>query len=575
MKTSLIIPVIPKHFENLPAILDQYLQGTVIPDEVVISLSEAHIINADLRNNLKKNYAEKFTDLTLLETDQKLLHGPNRQHASDVAKNEILIYQDADDRPHPQRIEVIKYFFEHNDIMQLNHACIPSFESFQPVDIDKIETVQSDELYQKYFPHGQLKDCLAVTGAYGAGYGLIHAGVVSIRREVLEKVKWRDVPDLQLLGKIATEDYEFCMETLYTFNKALVIKTALYQYLNEGWEEYYIKNVLKKKTAMNISQPRKMHLVYAGNPLNDASVRAPETIANHLFRHFEKIYSVEYADWASTTIPQIGPDDIVLGHPHPNSQTIIQRIFKESNVKNKFLIFPFHHGIPGIVSPYINMVLKAIKYFSITGQYWYDTIDNSEFAVLKDNMVRVDMAIDSSRFQVKKTHYNPPGKRTFFYLGHDAPEKGVKHLAQIIRDCGAKLIYAGQIGDSKPLFDGLDVDFIGYINLDINSQQWIVENCDFFINASVSDANPTTILEMSALGLPVVCTPQSGYVRQDLVYSLRLNDHEYNTAVLNALQQADETSLLERSSRINRIVEEEYTWEKFIHTISDEIEKCL
>ncbi|MCD6290628.1 MAG: hypothetical protein J7M34_09010, partial [Anaerolineae bacterium] len=170
-------------------------------------------------------------------------------------------------------------------------------------------------------------------------------------------------------------------------------------------------------------------------------------------------------DWRSTEPLEIDPEDILLGHPHYDQRTVVQRAFREAHCRAKFLIFPFHHGIPRINMPFDPLVRRCTRLFAITGEYWYNTVEQSPFAHWKEKMVRVDMAVDASRFPYLKRRFNPPGERVLFYLGTDAPEKGVAHLAQLVRDTGYKLVYAGYIGPSKPLFAGLNVQFLGPIEL--------------------------------------------------------------------------------------------------------------
>jgi glycosyltransferase involved in cell wall biosynthesis len=318
-----------------------------------------------------------------------------------------------------------------------------------------------------------------------------------------------------------------------------------------------------------------LHFVYSGNPADDSCRGAPGTITNRLFRFLEGQFKVRYADWASTEPLAIGRDDILLGHPNYEPDSFVQRAFRDTECKAKFLIFPFHHALPEINRPFDTLVRKCARLFSITGEYWYDTISRSEFAHWKEKMIRVDMAIDAAHFPFLKERFSPKGKRVLFYLGSDRPEKGVSHLASLVRLAGCRLLYAGSLGPCGELFKGLDFKYLGPISLTREVLQWLAQQCDFFVNTSVSDANPTTILEMSAIGLPVLCTPQSGYVRPDLVYTLRLDDDRYNVALVNRLQQTEETSLIERSQAIRAVVERDYTWDRFCQTVLSGMEPHL
>jgi hypothetical protein len=109
MKYSLFIPTIPKHFHFLNEILEKYKNGSEQPDEIIISISESSKINQDDIRILKNNF-----NIKIIEHNNIMLAGPNRQVSKEFCNGDVIIYQDSDDLPHFQRIEVIKSFFEND-----------------------------------------------------------------------------------------------------------------------------------------------------------------------------------------------------------------------------------------------------------------------------------------------------------------------------------------------------------------------------------------------------------------------------------------------------------------------------
>ena len=95
----------------------------------------------------------------------------------------------------------------------------------------------------------------------------------------------------------------------------------------------------------------------------------------------------------------------------------------------------------------------------------------------------------------------------------------------------------------------------------------LAQHFDFFVNTSVSDANPTTILEAMAWGFPVACTPQSGYYNMPNLVALSTTDIEHNIRVLNMLQYAPESELKRISQANTALVLSYYTWSRFCETI--------
>ncbi len=117
--TSIIIPCHYKHAIWLPSLLDTFAQQTVLPNEIVISLSEYTKVNPDLLQNLCSN-RWPFT-IQLLTCEEPISEGGNRNRACRHATGDVFICHDADDIPHPQRVEIIKFFFDNLPIDHLMH----------------------------------------------------------------------------------------------------------------------------------------------------------------------------------------------------------------------------------------------------------------------------------------------------------------------------------------------------------------------------------------------------------------------------------------------------------------------
>lgn len=316
------------------------------------------------------------------------------------------------------------------------------------------------------------------------------------------------------------------------------------------------------------------HIVYAGLPHNNLNY-APFTITRNLYRflsqHFEKIH---YYDWCyEGPLAPVLPNDIILGHPNYPANTALRKLF-QSNCKLKCLVFPFHHAIPEINLPFDDLVSQANVIFSITGQYWYDTISQSRFAHWKKKMVRVDMAIDTNTFPYVKTKFNPKGKRSFFYIGCDRPEKGLNLLFEIMRRVPYQMHTYGNI--SHPLIGLPNVHHHGWTQ---TSPQWasdLANIADCFLNTSISDANATTLLEAMAWGFPVGCTPQSGYYNSpDILFGMNPNDVNGCVNLLQFISDVDESYLIQRSQYARKIIENNYTWDKFCRTIWDKISQLM
>ena len=66
-------------------------------------------------------------------------------------------------------------------------------------------------------------------GGYGQFFGRTGGGSLSIRKKVLEKIRWKDWPEL--FGP--AEDWQFCFETAHEFRKSMILKIDLVKYISE------------------------------------------------------------------------------------------------------------------------------------------------------------------------------------------------------------------------------------------------------------------------------------------------------------------------------------------------------
>ncbi len=229
MKTTVVIPAIPEHAAGLPALLKMLAEGGERPDQVIVSLAEAgRVVGLDALADFAGGL---FGNFTLLRHAGPMLHGPNRQAATAHVLHDLVIYQDADDVPHPQRIQVVKHFFAAYDIMHLNHCCFGMEDPF-PVYIGRnarsITLVKPETLFLTTFPTANFKECVKNQPYYGQCSGFhITAGMPCVRREVLDEVRWKH-PSEFTLGR--SEDYEFNMECLFRFRKTMLVNADLVKY---------------------------------------------------------------------------------------------------------------------------------------------------------------------------------------------------------------------------------------------------------------------------------------------------------------------------------------------------------
>ncbi len=206
MTTSVIVPCYYKHFQYLEELLHCLSEQTQLPNEVVVSLSEAHRVSKDAIKKLRQAHYP-FT-LKLLTTNKQLFAGENRNQACRHATGDIFICQDADDIPHPQRIEIITYFFNKHDIPLLLHKWVHC----------KNRQHEAWRWYKKR----KIPLHILRTWAEHDKYQCVHSGNCALKRSTFKKVQWTNMPRGQ--------DTQFNERVMQVFQTTMIIDAGLIAY---------------------------------------------------------------------------------------------------------------------------------------------------------------------------------------------------------------------------------------------------------------------------------------------------------------------------------------------------------
>ena len=305
--------------------------------------------------------------------------------------------------------------------------------------------------------------------------------------------------------------------------------------------------------------------------LGRSIVHAPDSITVHLTEHFRGSYEVRLYDWNERYgVVACGEHDIVIGHVTPRGNGPMNRVLRSRRpARAKIMLQPFSHGLVEenyFTLPYVPL---SDAYAAICGTYWLDTLAVSPFGPSSAKFQRVDMAIDAAQYPYLRRSFNPPGQRRILYIGHNlTASKGCVYLSTLARSLPD--VDFGWIGNGEPI-DGVE-HISPNRELTPEFMAAICERYDFFITMGVSDANPTTILEAMAWGLPVLCTPQSGYYNMATIFNVLLDDPVFNRQLITTLQAMPAAELL-RLAVVNReLVCGTYTWSNFLRRVDSIIE---
>jgi hypothetical protein len=304
-----------------------------------------------------------------------------------------------------------------------------------------------------------------------------------------------------------------------------------------------------------------LHLVY---PANEEKKSSPWSIGNNLSQALRINLTVEVHDWSANYAINPGPNDVLIGHPHPKRQTVFRKSFDGAWAR-RYVICPFTTNPQQMyfVEPYVR---QADAFFAICGPVWAAKLEASSYSHLHSRFIHLDMAINSEDWAPLEKVFNSPGNRKFAFIGSSLALKGTPFLEHLAARRSKNEI--GWIGASSWVKS--NAECVGFLDLNSESGRESLSHFDFVISPGRSDANPTVLLEAMSLGLIPICTKESGYDDPSNFYSLRYGKVSEAEILLDDLQSIATEELVQRQS-LNFSFVKTYSWDRFTTTISEKI----
>lgn len=236
MKTSLLIPCHNKHTIFIPNLIDCLEASFAKPDEVLFSISEFR------ESNTLNDYGDRIKNLGIkidfIRNKERKNAAENRNLLAKKSESEVLVFQDADDMFHPQRIEILKHFFLNFDVNHIAHSYSFTKErSLKQIIINKIKLESVNYLLLNKIYDSVFSDKF-ISHLMVGGYGSFNKkedlipqfpicnGAIAIKKEVFEEINWKTDKKTFLIA----EDQDFNYEVFYNFNKSMLIFEELYYY---------------------------------------------------------------------------------------------------------------------------------------------------------------------------------------------------------------------------------------------------------------------------------------------------------------------------------------------------------
>jgi hypothetical protein len=213
-KITLIIPCFYMHFKYIEELLKIYEKQTLLVDEVVIPIAESNQLDKTLIDNLKKQ--EFKFPVNIIEIPKPSLAGNTRHIGLRRASHEIIIFQDADDIPHDQRVEMIKYFFDkYPEIVHICHKW-----SKRPATFNKT----------RYNIEKDIEVVIPKNNIFMSTYRQIEHianGNIAIRKRIYKNVGWYE----RMHRK---QDIQTNINIYNKYRKTLFIRAEIYLYRCEN-----------------------------------------------------------------------------------------------------------------------------------------------------------------------------------------------------------------------------------------------------------------------------------------------------------------------------------------------------
>lgn len=213
---SVVIPCLFIHLKFIENLLNEYKEQTLLPYEIILVIAESDVMEKDHKNIVQKLKTNKYPfNLNIVEIKGKSLSGNTRyvgiQNTDE--NTEIIIFQDADDIPHRQRIEIIKYLFDkHSNIVHICHKWSKDFDHYNKNKLYNLKNIKYEIPKFNIFSDKLYRQRQHITN-----------GNIAIKKNIYDKILW-------FKNKFRQQDISTNINIYNKFKKTIYIKEELYLY---------------------------------------------------------------------------------------------------------------------------------------------------------------------------------------------------------------------------------------------------------------------------------------------------------------------------------------------------------
>ena len=176
MRVSVVVPCSHKHAHLLADLCQELWRQSRKPEEIVVALSGCSPPTLP-------------SEVRLVHSAAPCSTGKNRNRGFNATSGNVIIFQDADDLPHPQRVEIVAGLFENYDVEHLMHGYV--YLRGTRWSVGHPNTSNQRDLPIE-LPPSSITDAAAKSGyrTEPASSAQVTNGEVAVARSVYDAVRW-------------------------------------------------------------------------------------------------------------------------------------------------------------------------------------------------------------------------------------------------------------------------------------------------------------------------------------------------------------------------------------------------
>jgi hypothetical protein len=204
-KFAFIIPTYPPDFEICLNMIEQIIEQTEKPDEIIIACSECD----DEKKKIFYKYNEKLEELKIkykiINTIEKCYAGINRNRGVEVCESDYILFVDSDDIISPYKLEISKKMIKkyNCDVFintyLMNHSKEYKFinydiESMKIIDKNKLDRNMRKKYKERYINLDINKEKISKYHMnIFTGINYPHHGIICIKRDIFKNKQYTDM----------------------------------------------------------------------------------------------------------------------------------------------------------------------------------------------------------------------------------------------------------------------------------------------------------------------------------------------------------------------------------------------